>query len=240
MSSAAENLESKIDVNFSNKNLLKEALTHRSYLNENPDWGVPHNERLEFLGDAVLELAVTRNLFDDYPKFSEGELTNIRAALVNYQTLSKIGNKLGLEDVIYLSKGGAKETERAKDVIIANAFEALIGAVYLDNGYAAAETFIKKFVFEALPEIMEKKLYKDPKSYLQEIIQEKMKVTPTYEVIKEEGPDHNKIFEVGVYFDGKFSGAGKGFSKQEAEVEAAKDALKKLNQQYKIDTATSS
>ena len=171
MSSATENLENKIGVNFSNKNLLKEALTHRSYLNENPDWGVPHNERLEFLGDAVLELIVTRNLYDDYPKLSEGDLTNIRAALVNYQILSKIAKNIDLEDSLFLSKGGAKETERAKDVIVANAFEALIGAIYLDKGYDEAEAFIKKYVLTMVKEIMDKKLYKDPKSFLQEIIQ---------------------------------------------------------------------
>lgn len=221
-------LEQKINIEFKNKNLLKEALTHRSYINENVDWDVPHNERLEFLGDAVLELAVTRNLYDNYPKLAEGDLTNLRAALVNYQILSRIAKNIDLEDSLYLSKGGAKETERAKDVIVANAFEALIGAIYLDGGYDAAETFIKKYVLAMTKEVMDKKLYKDPKSLLQEIIQEKMKATPEYQVIKEEGPDHNKVFEVGVYFDGKLSGEGKGFSKQEAEVEAAKDALQKL------------
>jgi len=222
-------LEKIISVEFTNKNLLKEALTHRSYINENPDWDVPHNERLEFLGDAVLELAVTEKLYADYPKLAEGDLTSIRAALVNYQTLSKIAKEIKLDEVIYLSKGGAKETDRAKDVIMANAFESLIGAIYLDKGFATASNFIVKNVLKMVAEILDKKLYKDPKSLLQEIIQEKNRVTPMYEVIKEEGPDHNKIFEVGVYFDGVLSGTGKGFSKQEAEVEAAKDALQKLN-----------
>jgi ribonuclease-3 len=229
VSSSAENLENKIGVIFTNKNLLKEALTHRSYINENPDWDVPHNERLEFLGDAVLELAVTEKLYADYPKLAEGDLTSIRAALVNYQTLSKIAKEINLDGAIYLSKGGAKETDRAKDVIMANAFESLIGAIYLDKGYSIAADFIVKNVLKMVKEIMDKKLYKDPKSLLQEIIQEKLKVTPMYEVIKEEGPDHNKVFEVGVYFDGVLSGTGKGFSKQEAEVEAAKDALQKIN-----------
>lgn len=224
----SSDLEKNLNIDFTNKNLLKEALTHRSYINENPDWDVPHNERLEFLGDAVLELAVTEKLYADYPKLAEGDLTSIRAALVNYQTLSKIAKEIKLDEIIYLSKGGAKETERAKDVIMANAFESLIGAIYLDKGYAVAADFIVKNVLKIVGEIMDKKLYKDPKSLLQEIIQEKTRITPMYEVIKEEGPDHNKIFEVGVYFDGVLSGSGKGFSKQEAEVEAAKDALDKI------------
>ena len=228
MPTASENLEIKIGVSFTNKNLLKEALTHRSYINENPNWDVPHNERLEFLGDAVLELAVTQNLYAQFPDLAEGELTSIRAALVNYQTLSKIAKEINLDTAIYLSKGGAKETERAKDVIMANAFEALIGAIYLDKGYDIAADFIKKNVLIMAKEITENKLYKDPKSLLQEIIQEKLKVTPEYRVIKEDGPDHNKIFEVGVYFGDALSGTGKGFSKQEAEVEAAKNALQKL------------
>ena len=223
-----DNLEKKIGIKFSNENLLREALTHRSYINENPSWEVPHNERLEFLGDAVLELAVTKNLFDEYPDCSEGELTNIRAALVNYQMLSKIAKDINLDEAIFLSKGSSKETDRAKDAILANAFEAVVGAIYLDKGYDTAVSFIKTNVLKMLPEIMEKKLYKDPKSLLQEIIQEKAKLTPSYRVINESGPDHNKIFEVGVYFDGNLSGTGKGFSKQEAEVEAAKDALKSL------------
>lgn len=229
MASSVENFENEIKVVFDNKKLLKEALTHRSYINENPDWDVPHNERLEFLGDAVLELAVTEKLYADYPKLAEGDLTSIRAALVNYQTLSKIAKEIKLDEVIYLSKGGAKETDRAKDVIMANAFESLIGAIYLDKGFGVASDFIIKNVLKMAAEILDKKLYKDPKSLLQEIIQEKNRITPMYEVIKEEGPDHNKIFEVGVYFDGVLSGTGKGFSKQEAEVEAAKDALQKIN-----------
>lgn len=231
MSSNSENLENKIGITFSNKNLLKEALTHRSYLNENPAWELKHNERLEFLGDAVLELAVTENLFNKYPESDEGELTSIRAALVNYQTLSKLAKEINLENHIILSKGGAKETERAKDVILANAFEAVIGAIYLDQGYEETVKFIKKFVLKELPEIISKKLYKDPKSELQEIAQEKMKITPHYIVMSETGPDHEKVFETAVYFGEKQVALGKGFSKQEAEVEAAREALIKLNQQ---------
>ena len=222
-------MEKRIQIEFKNKDLLKEALTHRSYLNENPKWGVPHNERMEFLGDAVLELIVTENLFSSYPSYSEGELTSIRAALVNYQTLAKVARNIDLDASIYLSKGEAKDTDRAKEVILANAIEALIGAIYLDNGYDSVSNFIKEYVLSLLPEIVEKKLYKDPKSYLQEIIQEKLKLTPTYEVLSEEGPDHNKIFEVGAYFGEKLAGTGKGHSKQDAEIEAAKNALEKIS-----------
>lgn len=219
-------LEKKIDYQFKNKNLLKEALTHRSYLNENPSWGLPHNERLEFLGDAVLELVVTEVLFKNYPQSSEGELTSIRSALVNYQMLANISREIILSDYILLSRGEAKDIGKARDVILANAFESLIGAIYLDGNYEAAEKFINYFVMKRVEEVIEKELYKDPKSLLQEIIQEKMKTTPTYDVISEKGPDHAKIFKVGVYFGDKLIAEGEGYSKQEAEVEAAKNALK--------------
>ncbi|MEK7635709.1 MAG: ribonuclease III [Patescibacteria group bacterium] len=226
-------LERKIEYQFKNKNLLKEALTHRSYLNENPSWGKdflsPHNERLEFLGDAVLELVVTENLFKNYSRSSEGELTSIRSALVNYQMLADISRDIVLSDHILLSRGEAKDTGKARDVILANAFESLIGAIYLDAGYEGAEKFINSFVMKRVAEVMEKELYRDPKSFLQEIIQEKMKITPTYDVISEKGPDHAKIFRVGVYFGAQLIGEGEGYSKQEAEVEAAKVALKNVS-----------
>ncbi len=229
MSSNLDKLEQIINIPFSDKNLLKEALTHRSYINENPKWDVPHNERLEFLGDAVLELTVTENLFKAYPDYSEGDLTSIRAALVNYQILSKIARDINLEKAIFLSKGESKDSDRAKEVILANALEAVIGAIYLDQGYQTTEKFIKENVLILLPEVIEKKLYEDPKSLLQEIVQEKLKITPAYEVLSETGPDHAKIFEVGVYFEKELGGKGRGFSKQEAEVEAAKNALEALN-----------
>ncbi len=218
-------MEKKLGVEFKNKNLLKEALTHRSYLNENPSWGVPHNERLEFLGDAVLELAATENLFSRFPDLSEGELTGIRAALVNYQMLAEVSKDVNLNEYILLSRGESKDTGKAREVISANAFEALFGAIYLDSGYEAAKNFIVRFVMARTDEVMEKKLYRDPKSLLQEIIQEKFKCTPTYSVLSERGPDHAKIFKVGVYFNGNLAAEGEGLSKQEAEVEAAKKAL---------------
>jgi len=219
-------LEQKLGVIFKNKNLLKEALTHRSYLNENPSWPLPHNERLEFLGDAVLELAVTEILFSRYPTSPEGELTSIRSALVNYQMLADIAKNMELGDYVFLSKGEAKDAGKAREVILANAFEAILGAVYLDAGYESAKNFIEKAVMGRLDEVIEKKLYQDPKSLLQEIVQEKLRATPTYSVLSEKGPDHAKIFKVGVFFNGDLIAEGEGASKQEAEVEAAKNALK--------------
>lgn len=223
-----EKIQQTIGITFNNLDLLKEALTHRSYLNENPKWGVPHNERLEFLGDAVLELVVTEHLFHTYPQSPEGELTSIRAALVNYQILARIADSIHMHSSILLSRGEAKDTARAKEVILANAFESLIGAIYLDQGYAIVAQFIADQVLTHSDEIVEKNLHKDPKSHLQEIVQEKYKVTPRYAVLSQEGPDHNKIFEIGVYFGEEFAAKGKGFSKQEGEIEAAKNALKKF------------
>lgn len=222
-------LEQKLGVIFKNKNLLKEALTHRSYLNENPSWPLPHNERLEFLGDAVLELAVTEILFSRYPTSPEGELTSIRSALVNYQMLADIAKNMELGDYVFLSKGEAKDAGKAREVILANAFEAVLGAVYLDTGYESAKNFIEKAVMGRLDEVIEKKLYQDPKSLLQEIVQEKLRATPTYSVLSEKGPDHAKIFKVGVFFNGDLIAEGEGASKQEAEVEAAKNALKNVS-----------
>ncbi|MEK7481741.1 MAG: ribonuclease III [Patescibacteria group bacterium] len=222
-------LEQKLGVIFKNKNLLKEALTHRSYLNENPSWPLPHNERLEFLGDAVLELAVTEILFSRYPASPEGELTAIRSALVNYQMLADIAKNMELGDFVFLSRGEAKDDGKAREVILANAFEAVLGAVYLDTDYGSAKNFIEKAVMNRLDEVIEKKLYEDPKSLLQEIVQEKLRATPTYSVLSEKGPDHAKIFKVGVFFNGDLIAEGEGSSKQEAEVEAAKNALKNVS-----------
>ncbi|MDP3741287.1 MAG: ribonuclease III [bacterium] len=218
--------ESKIKTKFENKDLLKTALTHRSYLNENRSYPLPHNERLEFLGDAVLELVTTEYLYKNFAN-PEGELTNLRSALVNYRLLAEIARDIGIEDFVLLSKGEAKDTGRARQVILANALEALIGAIYLDTGMSTAEIFIESFVLCKLPEIMKEQAYLDPKSRLQEIIQEKMAITPVYRVQSEEGPDHAKIFMVGVYIDDRLIGQGAGPAKQDAEVEAAKDALLK-------------
>ena len=221
-------LEKRINYSFKNSKILQEALTHRSYLNENPRIGVSHNERLEFLGDAVLELAVTEDLYARFPQYEEGTLTSLRAALVNYQMMATVARSIELEKFIRLSRGEAKDLGRAREVILANAMEALIGAIYLDSSYASARAFVFRIVMPNLQEIMDKGLYKDAKSLLQEKVQADFKLTPTYKLIEEKGPDHNKIFNMGVYFGEKLIANGDGPSKQEAEVVAAKNALESL------------
>lgn len=221
-------LEEKINVTFKNKNLLLEALTHRSYINENAKWPVFHNERLEYLGDAVLELCTSEYLFKKYPDRPEGELTTFRAALVNYQMLGNVAHEIKLEEYIFLSKGESKETGKSRDVISADALEALIGAIYLDQGYEKAREFTGRFVLSHLDEVVSKGLYRDPKSALQELVQEKLKLTPTYEILKESGPDHEKKFRAGVFFGKERAAEGLGTSKQEAESNAAQEALKKM------------
>ncbi|MEK9180008.1 MAG: ribonuclease III [Patescibacteria group bacterium] len=216
-----------IGIKFKNETFLLEALTHRSYLNENPRWHLPHNERLEFLGDAVLELVVSAELFRKFPDQPEGKMTVLRAALVNYQNLAKVAEDVGLDDFILMSRGERRDTGKAREVILANAIEALIGAIYLDRGFEAVSGFVDRFVMPGLPEILKTKSYKDAKSELQEIIQEKLRVTPTYKVLEESGPAHKRIFRIGVYFEDKLIADGSGASKQEGELEAAKHALKK-------------
>lgn len=220
-------LQKKIGVEFKNDALIEEALTHRSYLNENPSWPRPHNERLEYLGDAVLELAVSEALFRKFPDYPEGQLTVLRAALVNYQTLAKVAMDMKLDEHLLMSRGERADTSKAREVILANAIEAVIGAIYLDQGFDAARKCIDRFVLVRLAEILKTKSYKDPKSELQEIIQERLRATPTYRVIEESGPAHRRIFRIGVYFGDEFIAEGQGSSKQEAETEAAKNALKK-------------
>jgi len=221
-------LENKIGIKFHKEDLLKESLTHRSYINEKPNWRLAHNERLEYLGDAVLELAVTEKLFHKFPKEAEGKLTVLRAALVNYQMLAKVAGEINLKDFIFMSKGESKDNGKARDVILANAIEALIGAIYLDQGFSAAGHFVNTFIVKHLESILENESYKDSKSRLQEITQDKLKVTPTYKVLDETGPAHDRIFRVGVYFDKELAAEGSGTSKQEAEIEAAKQALENL------------
>lgn len=219
-----EKFAEKIGIKFTNLDLLREALTHRSYLNENRKYKLNHNERLEFLGDAVLELVVTDHLFRGY-KSSEGEMTNLRAALVNGDMLAKVSFELGVEDYILMSKGEANDKGRARQYLLANAFEAITGAIYLDQGYQAAEKFIEDNILTRLQEVMENKLYLDHKSYFQEKSQEEYKETPSYRVIKEEGPDHNKNFTVGVYIGNDLIAKGTGSSKQEAQRSAAHAGL---------------
>lgn len=216
-----------LGLTFKNPDLLEEALTHRSYLNEHKNARVPHNERLEFLGDAVLELATTHFLFLKYPNKPEGDLTAFRAALVNTFSLADEAKRLGLGELLLLSKGEAKDTGRARDIILANAFEALLGALYLDQGYDAAEKFVVENLFGKIDDIVQKRAWQDAKSRFQEVAQEKESTTPTYTTISQEGPDHDKLFTVGVFLGKKKIASGTGKSKQEAEQDAAKAAIEK-------------
>ncbi len=217
--------ETKIGYSFKDKRLLEAAFTHRSYLNENRSPGREHNERLEFLGDAVLELAVTEFLYAKYPDKPEGDLTAYRAALVNTQSISDAATKLGMNEFLLLSRGEARDTGRARLIILANAFEALIGALYLDSGYLAARDFIGKQLFHKTDEVVAKRLWQDAKSRLQEISQETLGVTPTYEMVGETGPDHEKKFVVAAHLGSERVATGEGRSKQEAEQAAAEKAL---------------
>lgn len=219
-------LEKAIKIKFRNQDLLQQALVHRSYLNENEDFPLDHNERLEFLGDAVLELIVTEYLYRNYPN-PEGELTNWRAALVNAKMLAKLAESLGMNDYLLLSHGEAKDVGRARQYILADAFEALIGAIYLDQGHQKASEFVQRVILEELPVIIKQKLYQDPKSQFQEKAQDRAGITPSYEVVKEWGPDHAKNFIVGVYLEQELVAKGQGVSKQEAQEKAAAAALKK-------------
>ncbi len=218
-------LEAKLGISFKDKGILTQAFVHRSYLNEHPSFPFSHNERLEFLGDAVLELVVTEHLYRGYPN-PEGELTNWRAALVNAKMLSDIAKEMGLEDYLYLSHGEAKDNQgKARQYILANAIEAVIGAVYLDQGMEVVSKFIHNWVLSRLQYILEHQLQIDPKSRFQESAQEIAGLTPVYRVIEEKGPDHAKEFTVGVYLGDELVTVGTGTSKQEAQIAAAEKAL---------------
>ena len=217
--------ESKIGHRFTDPSLLEQAFTHRSYLNENRDAGREHNERLEFLGDAVIELVVTEFLYSKYPEKPEGELTAVRAALVNTVSISEAATRLGMNEYLLLSRGETRDTGRARQIILANAFEALIGAIYLDAGYDAAKRFIGDQLFHKTDDVVEKKLWQDAKSRLQELAQEKTRVTPNYELVGQSGPDHDRTFVVAAYIGEEKVAQGEGRSKQEAEQDAAQKAL---------------
>lgn len=218
-------LEKILGYTFTDKMHLVSAMTHRSYLNENRDASQDHNERLEFLGDAVLELVVTDFLFKKYPDKPEGELTAVRAAIVNTNSLADASNKLGISDYLLMSKGESKDTGRARQYIMANVFEALVGALYLDQGYEASAHFIAAHLFAKTDLIVEKRLWQDAKSRFQELAQEHHSVTPTYQTLSQEGPDHDRVFTVGVYIGKDFVAEGKGRAKQEAEQQAAEAAM---------------
>jgi len=218
--------EKSTKIVFKDKNLLKQAFIHRSYINENPGSNLSHNERLEFLGDAVLELIVTDFLYKKYPNYTEGELTAVRSALVNAIIISEIALKVGMNDYLLLSKGEAKDNGKARQYILANTYEAYVGAVYLDQGYDVAKKFITVSLLPHTEEIVSKKLWRDAKSLVQEKAQEFVGVTPFYKVLHESGPDHDKHFTVGILFGTDLIAEGKGKSKQEAEQKAAEAALK--------------
>lgn len=209
---------------FKNLDLLRQVFVHRSYLNENVGFDLDHNERLEFLGDAVLELVVTEYLYQNF-KNPEGELTNLRSALVKGSMLSDIAKELDMDKYLYLSRGEAKSEGKSRQLILANTFEAFIGAIYLDQSYQVAVEFVKKHLIKHLQSIIDEQLYLDPKSHLQELSQEQIGVTPIYKVLAEHGPDHAKSFTVGCLVKDRLIGEGSGSSKQAAESAAASSAL---------------
>lgn len=213
-----------LGLSFNNPDLLVEALTHRSYLNEHRTGG-NHNERLEFLGDAVLELATTHFLFEKFPTKPEGDLTAFRAALVNTFSLAEVAERLGVNDMLLLSKGEKKDTGRARQIILANAYEAILGAIYLDQGYEGAESFVRRTLYPKIDAVIQNRTWQDAKSQFQEVAQDKKGVTPTYKTMAEVGPDHDKHFTVGVFLHAAEIARGEGKSKQEAEQDAAKRAL---------------
>ncbi len=224
-----EELEKSLKLNFKDKNLLKSAFIHRSYLNEHPEEKIPHNERLEFLGDSVLGFVVSEYLFLKYPNRPEGDLTNFRSSIVNARTLSEVGGKLELGKYLLLSKGEEATGGRERQYLLANTLEALLGAIYLDLGLPKASELIHEQLIPLLPAIITTGSYKDFKSAFQEQSQDKLNVTPTYKVLEEIGPDHDRTFEVGVFISDKQVGKGKGKSKQQAEQEAASAALENFD-----------
>lgn len=221
--------EERLGFTFNNQELLKMAFTHRSWVNENRREGREHNERLEFLGDAVLELAITRFLYDKYPDKPEGELTAYRAALVNTSSIATAAGELSMNEFLQLSRGESNDTGRARHFILANAFEALIGAIYLDRGFEIAEKFIGVMLYDKIEDVVKKKLWQDAKSHFQEVAQERVGVTPNYKLKEESGPDHDKRFVVGVFLNDEQVALGSGKSKQEAEQAAAAKAVEVKN-----------
>jgi len=217
--------EKLTNITFNNKKLLEQAFIHRSYINESTGSNLSHNERLEFLGDAVLELIITDYLYNKYPDRDEGDLTAYRSALVNAVIIGEVAQELGMNDYLLLSKGEAKDAGRARSYILANTYEAYVGAVYIDQGYDVAKSFIAKTLFGKIDTIVAKKLWRDAKSLVQEKAQEYLNVTPSYKVLHEAGPDHDKHFTIGVFFGDDRVAEGKGKSKQEAEQDAARRAL---------------
>jgi ribonuclease-3 len=223
-----DEIEKKIGISFKDEKLLKKAMTHRSYLNENREEQLESNERLEFLGDAVLELIISSFLYEEYPERTEGELTGIRSAIVRTESLAQESRRLGFGDNLLMSKGEEDSGGKDKDYLLANTYEAILGAIFLDQGLDISRDFVNRTILKQLPHIMENELFIDPKTKAQELIQAKYKVTPTYNVVKEEGPDHDKAFTVVLKIGKKDFSNGFGYSKQKAEEDAARKAIEKL------------
>ncbi|HSX57661.1 MAG TPA: ribonuclease III [Candidatus Saccharimonadales bacterium] len=224
-----EELEKNLKINFKNKDLLKSAFIHRSYLNEHAEEKLPHNERLEFLGDSVLGFIVSEHLFNTYPDKPEGDLTNYRSSIVNARTLAEVAKDLSLGKYLLLSKGEEATGGRERQYLLANTFEAFLGALYLDLGIKPCSELLNAHLIPRLNSIISQKLYKDYKSAFQEKAQEKVNITPIYQVIEETGPDHDRTFKVGVFLGEEKAGEGAGKSKQLAEQEAARSALEKFS-----------
>ena len=228
-----DTLEAKLGVKFKDKALLEKAFTHRSYLNEHRENGLENNERLEFLGDAVLELIISSDLYKNYPEKPEGELTNIRAAVVRTESLAEESRNLGFGEYLKMSKGEEDSGGKDKDYLLANTFEAVLGAIYLDQGFDVCVSYLSRTLLHKVSNIIENNLFIDPKTQAQELIQAQFKVTPLYEVVKEDGPDHDKTFTVALIVNQKELGRGTGSSKQKAEEEAAKIAIETINNKEK-------
>ncbi len=223
-----EEITKKIGIEFKDKKLLKTAFTHRSYLNENRGKGLKNNERLEFLGDAVLELIISSFLFKNYPDKTEGDLTSIRAAIVRTESLAEESRRLDIGQYLKMSKGEEDSGGQDKEYLLANLYESTLGAIYLEHGYNTCEDFVSRTLLKKVDRIISQKLFIDPKTKVQELMQSKFKVTPTYEILKEDGPDHDKVFTVALLMGEKKLSEGHGHSKQKAEEDAAKNAIDKL------------
>jgi ribonuclease-3 len=215
----------KFNITFENKRLLQQAFIHRSYINEHKNTDLEHNERLEFLGDAVLELVVTDFLFEKYSNIAEGRLTAYRSALVRTESISAAARSMGMNDLLMLSKGEARDEGKARDYILANTFEAFVGSVYVDQGYDIARGVIKETLFDQIDTVIKEGTWRDAKSYVQEKAQEIYSETPRYELVSSEGPDHDKHFVMSIYFGDKEIAEGAGNSKQKAQQDAAQKAI---------------
>ena len=226
-----EKIEKTIGVTFKDKDLITRAFTHRSFLNENHA-ADRHNERLEYLGDAVLEFLISKYLFTKYPDRAEGDLTSFRSAVVKTNTLAEVSRGLNFGEFLRMSHGEEKTGGREKDYLLANTFEAVLGAIYLDQGMRKADAFLRKTLYPRVQHIVDNRLDIDPKTQFQELAQDHKKITPTYELLSEKGPDHDKIFTMAVYLGDTEYGRGTGSSKQRAEEAAAEKSVIKIRKEF--------